>query len=403
MVPLFPEFEALTGIKVNYEHLPENQFREKLLTDLSTKGGAYDGFMTGYITDWQYAGGGWIEPLDKYISDPKLTAPDWNFKDFFGALIKVNRWNGQPGKGVGEGPLYALPVNEEGYALFYRKDIFDKEGLRVPTTWDELISDAAKLNGKVYDGQKISGFVARGSRDFSSMTTGYGALFWSMGGQVMDPNTWKATVNNPVGVKAAEMWGNLMSKYAPEGVTSFTWYEAMQAFMKGSAAMFVDADHMAGSFEDPKQSSVVGKVGYAVPPSEGGHPPNTNIWIWSIGMSADSQNKEATWLFLQWASSKDVLVRSTVKNNINPCRMSVANDPSVLNYMKSWGTYSKIYQDLMVNNVAAVRLPSLPEFPQLGDIWATAIQSVILGRPAKQALDDGAAAMDKVLAGIQHQ
>jgi len=157
MIPFFPEFEKLTGIKVNYEHLPENQFREKLLTDLSTRGSAYDGFMTGYITDWQYAAGGWVEPLDKYINDPKLTAPDWDFSDFFDTLIKVNRWNGQPGKGVGEGPLYALPVNEEGYALFYRKDIFEKEGLRVPTTWTELIQDAAKLNGKVYDGQKISG------------------------------------------------------------------------------------------------------------------------------------------------------------------------------------------------------------------------------------------------------
>ena len=99
------------------------------------------------------------------------------------------------------------------------------------------------------------------------MTSGFGTCFDSMGGQVMDTATWKSPINSPQGVKAAS-WGKLMSKYAPEGVSSYTWYEAMQAFMKGSVAMFVDADHMAGSFEDPKESSVVGKVGYAVPPQE---------------------------------------------------------------------------------------------------------------------------------------
>ena len=387
---------------MNYEKLPENQFREKLLTDLSTKSGIYDVFMTGYITDWQYAAGGWVEPLDKYIADSSLTAPDWDFNDFFSTLIKANSWNGEVGKGVGEGSLYALPVNEEGYALFYRKDIFQKEGIRVPRTWNELLQVAARLNGKVFDGQKISGFVARGDKTWPSMTSGFGTCFDSMGGQVMDTATWKSTINSPQGVKAAELWGKLMSKYAPEGVSSYTWYEAMQAFMKGSVAMFVDADHMAGSFEDPKESSVVGKVGYAVPPSGDGYSTKENIWIWSIAMAADSKNKPAAWLFLQWASSKDLLVRSTLQNNINPCRKSVANYPKVLNYMKGWGTYSKVYQDLM-EHYAAVRLPALPEFPQMGDLWATAIQEVVLGtKPAKQALDDAAVEIDKVLAGIEH-
>ena len=117
--------------------------------------------MTGYITDWQYAAGGWVEPLDKYIADSSLTAPDWDFNDFFSTLIKANSWNGEVGKGVGEGSLYALPVNEEGYALFYRRSIFQKEGIRVPRTWNELLQVAARLNGKVFDSQKISGFVAR--------------------------------------------------------------------------------------------------------------------------------------------------------------------------------------------------------------------------------------------------
>ena len=36
------------------------------------------------------------------------------------------------GTGVGEGNLWALPVNEEGYSLFYRKDIFEPGRTRSP-------------------------------------------------------------------------------------------------------------------------------------------------------------------------------------------------------------------------------------------------------------------------------
>ncbi len=400
MEPFFPEFEKLTGITVKYEKLPETQFREKLLLALSTGAGTYDVFMTGYIDDFRYVGGGWIEPLDDYIADPTLTDPNWDFADFYESLIAVNRWNGEPGTGVGEGNLWALPVNEEGYALMYRKDIFEQEGLTVPTTYDEMLAIAEQLNGKEYDGQKIAGFVARGDRTWPTTTTGYGSVFWSWGAEVMDPEAWKSTVNSEAGVAATEYWGKLM-KFAPEGVSGFTWYEAMQAFMNGSAAMFIDADHMSGSIEDPAQSKVAGKAGYAIPP-EGPGGVRTNIWIWSLGLASQAKEKNAAWLFMQWATSKEILLASAIKNNINPTRRSVATDPQVLEYMSGWGDYSDVYQEL-IEEYARVMVPALPEFAQLGDVWAKSVQEVVLGqKDAKTAMDEAAAEMDKVLATIKH-
>lgn len=400
MEPFFPEFEELTGITLKYEKLPETQFREKLLLALSTGAGTYDVFMTGYIDDFRYVGGGWIEPLDDYVSNQALTSPEWDFSDFYESLIEVNRWNGELAKGVGEGNLWALPVNEEGYALFYRKDIFEQEGIEVPKTYDDLLKIAEQLHGKEYDGQKISGFVARGDRTWPSMTTGYGTVFWSWGAEVMDPEAWKSTVNSEAGVAATDYWGKLM-KFAPEGVSGFTWYEAMQAFMSGTVAMFIDADHMAGSFEDPAQSKVVGKVGYSLPP-EGPGGIRTNIWIWSLGLASAAKEKNAAWLFMQWATSKKILADSAVKNNINPTRKSVATDPTVLEYMSSWGDYPKVYQEL-IETYSRVLVPALPEFAQLGDVWAKSVQEVVLGqKDAKTAMDEAAAEMDKVLATIQH-
>lgn len=400
MEPFFPEFEELTGITVKFEKLPETQFREKLLLALSTGAGTYDVFMTGYVDNFRYVGGGWIEPLDDYIADPALTDPNWDFADFYESLIDVNRWNGEPGVGVGEGNLWALPVNEEGYALMYRKDIFEQEGLEVPTTYDEMLATAEQLHGKEYDGQKIAGFVARGDRTWPSVTTGYGTVFWSWGAEVMDAAAWKSTVNSEAGVAATDYWGKLM-KFAPEGVSGFTWYEAMQAFMNGSAAMFIDADHMSGSIEDPAQSKVAGKAGYAIPP-EGPGGVRTNIWIWSLGLASQAKEKNAAWLFMQWATSKEILLASAVKNNINPTRRSVATDPQVLEYMAGWGDYSDVYQEL-IEEYSRVLVPALPEFAQLGDVWAKSVQEVVLGqKDAKTAMDEAAAEMDKVLATIDH-
>lgn len=399
MEPFFPEFEEMTGITVKYEKLPETQFREKLLLALSTGAGTYDVFMTGYIDDFRYVGGGWIEPLDAYIEDPTLTAPEWDFSDFYETLIGVNRWDGTPATGVGEGSLWALPVNEEAYALMYRQDIFDAQGLEVPTTYDDMLLLAEQLNGLEFEGQKVAGFVARGDRTWPTITTGYGTVFWSYGADVMNPETWTSTVNSEAGVAATDYWGKLM-KFAPEGVTGFTWYEAMQSFMNGSAAMFIDADHMAGSIEDPTQSKVAGKAGYAIPP-QGPGGIKTNIWIWSLGLASAAKEKNAAWLFMQWATSKAILADSAVKNNINPTRRSVATDPTVMEYMAGWGDYNNVYQTL-IEEYSRVLVPALPEFAQVGDVWAQSVQEVVLGqKDAQTAMDEAAAAIDQVLASIK--
>ena len=73
----------------------------------------------------------------------------------------------------------------------------------------------------------------------------------------------------------------------------------------------------------------------------------------------------------------------------------------VLDYMKGWGDYSKVYQEL-INEYSRVMVPALPEFAQVGDVWAQSVQEVVLGqKDAKTAMDEAAAAMDAVLATIK--
>lgn len=403
LIPIMPEFEEMTGIKVEYDILPEAEFFEKALIDLSSGGGTYDVIISVPIETWRYVGAGWLEPLDSYMEDPTLTNPDWDFEDFYPSLSSAFRWNEVPGSGVGEGPLWGIPVNEESYCLFYRKDIFDAKGIEVPTSYEELYETAKQLDGIEWEGQKLTGFVARGNRTWPTVNSCYGTAFWTWGGEQFDEDL-NCTINSPIGVEITDLWGKIMRETAPEDVIDFEWYQAQEYFAGGKAAMFIDADHMAEAFENPDKSQVAGKVGYALPPlGPNGELPRPNIFAFDLVMPESTTKKTAAWLWMQWATSKDALTKSAVKGNINPTRISVSNSPEMLDYIKDWGDYNEIYTTLLLE-MCGQRWSPLKEQAEIGDRWALAVQEVILeAKTAQQALDDAAADIDKIIeeAGIK--
>src|SRR5258707_1703498 len=143
LLPLIPEFRSLTGIDVEYLILPEAEYFTRLVADLSQQRGEFSVIMTGPMRNWQYVPPNWILALDDFLNNPKLTDPGWyKLEDFHAALIAANRWNGKTGSGVGEGPLYSIPVLEESYILAYRKDVFDQHNIKVPTTIEEMAEAA---------------------------------------------------------------------------------------------------------------------------------------------------------------------------------------------------------------------------------------------------------------------
>ena len=103
LLPLIGEFEALTGIKVDYLILPENEYGAKLTADLSQQRGEFTVIMAGAMRNWGYVPPGWMVPLDDFLKNPKLTDPAWfKLDDFFPGLIAANRWNGKFAGGMGK-------------------------------------------------------------------------------------------------------------------------------------------------------------------------------------------------------------------------------------------------------------------------------------------------------------
>jgi multiple sugar transport system substrate-binding protein len=386
------EFEELTGITVNFETLAETEYMVKITSELQSGAGSYDMFMTASPMNHQYAAPGWIEDLKPWVDDATQTAPDWDYDDFYPALISASRWDTTEFGGLGEGGLWSIPANEEGYALFYREDILEAYDIAVPQTHDELIAAAAELDGIEWEGQTINGFVARGDKTFPTLNP-FSTFAGAYG--VKDITDGKATVNSPEGIEAVEKWIELM-QYSTEAASTYTWYEAMQDFIAGNAAFFIDADHMAPGFE-AEGSPIKGKVGYALPP-EGPEGRSSSLWIWSFGMNAASEKKGATWQLIQWATSKETLTNAIGLGNMNPTRVSVANSQEMLDATAEWGDYNDVWTEILADYAEWPYSPA-SNWTEVGDIWATAIQSALLGQQTvEDALNDAA---EKIDAAIQ--
>ena len=103
-----------------------------------------------------------------------------------------------------------------------------------------------------------------------------------------------------------QFYVDLVRSSGQPGAPSSGFSECLTALSQGNAAMWYDATVAAGSLEDPATSTVAGKIGYAPAPVV--ETENAGwLWAWSLAIPETSQNKDAAWTFMEWATSKDYM------------------------------------------------------------------------------------------------
>ncbi len=356
--PLLPDFEEMTGIKVQLEVLTESEYWNKMIVEFNSGANPPDAFMLNYVTVAQYEAGGWVEPLGDYISNPDLTDIEgYDFNDFFPAAIDF---------GTFKEKLYGLPITGEWQILFYRKDLYEEKGLAVPKTMDELYKNAVAIHS-----DKVAGIANRAHRT-SAAWWPWAGFARTYGGYWVSPEG-KVGLTDPNVVEATEMYVKLLRDAGPKGILNYTWYEASQDFQQGRAAHFIDSSGFLGGFEDPENSAVAGKVGYALMPAakEGSSPvPNVNHWM--LGMGAQSKKKEAAYLFLQWATSKENTI--TIARNVGSgARASVFEDAELLSKYPAQAIEVSLASAAIADKLA---LPQIVELGEIGQYLAIAINEV---------------------------
>ena len=376
--PLLPEFEELTGITVNLDVLAEQAANEKLLADLSSRAGTIDVFMTSPLTNWQYATAQWIEPLDGYIESTTLTdATAYDVDDFFQGVLDSNRWNREVMAGIGEGPLWGLPINSESYIMSYRPSVFAELGFEVPSTYAELLEIAPHLS----EASAPYGLITRFDKFWDLPYLTFGTMLQSYGVEMLDESG-ELQICSPASIQATNDFVQLIKTGSPDGAGAFTWYEALQGFSSGQYALsFNEADLFAPTYQDEAKSQVSNDVGYAPTPLGPNGKRKAGAWIWSMSMNSASDNKDAAWLFLNWVTSKDTMIATHLGGNMNPVRKSAWADPEVAALVDSWGAHPGQYREVtaIMAEVAAIRFPPHPELTRMLDRWAQAVQEVYFG------------------------
>ena len=322
VMKILPEFTKETGIEVEVDQLPYLKMRERQTLELAQDEGDYDLIAYVVFSKADYVFTDQLENLAKYYMNPKLADPNYDAGDLIdGYVYNIGFAGGEKGYLQGKtGSLFGIPYGSETSILGYRKDIFEKHGLEVPETYEEMLELACKIP------ELEPGMGGVASRAASGHHAAHAFLLHlaPLGGRVFD-DQWKPIVNNEAGVEAAEALKKIV-ECGPEGASSFGFGEALGAFLSGDTAMFLDTTVVAGQIDDPNKSQVVGKVGWALHPM--GVRRGSQTGGFGIGIPKNAEHKEAAFLLMQWLTSKkgDKLVALA---GGNPSRFSTHADADV--------------------------------------------------------------------------
>lgn len=371
------EFKELTGITVDYSVTPEENYFDVVTTALNAKNGKPDVFMTGSYQLWEYAPAGYIQGLDEFLNDPSKTSPDYDASDFLEGVIQSNRWDLTPGNPAGEGELWAIPIGFETNVLAYNKRAFEENDLEVPTTFEELIETAEKLQG--WNGPGSYGIATRGTRSWATIHPGYMTAYSMHGAKDFDVEDGKlvAQVNSPEAIEVTDMFAELVKRGGPQDWASYTWYEVSSDLGAGKAAMAFDASS-ASYFQSVEGASQEGEnLAWAPPPlTKDGAEPGANLWIWSLAMNETSEKKDAAWLFMQYFSGKEhTLWGATEASVFDPVRSSVWEDPAFKEKIAQKDGYKETF-DAIIDNTS-IKFTPQPEFFNTTTEWAGALQDII--------------------------
>ncbi|MES2947042.1 MAG: sugar ABC transporter substrate-binding protein [Pseudomonadota bacterium] len=289
MQKLSKHFESANpDIKLKWVTLEEGVLRQRVTTDIATKGGQFDVMTIGMYETPIWGKKGWLAELK--------TDAAYDVDDLLPAM--------RNGLSVG-GKLYAAPFYGESSMLMYRKDLADKAGVKVSDrpTWTEVKDLAAKI----HDPKKgVYGICLRGKPGWGDNMAFLTTLVNTHGGQWFDMN-WKPQLETKPWKESISFYVDLLKNYGPPGSSANSFNEILALYNEGKCGMWIDATIAASFITDPKQSKVADKVAFAQAPT-GVTPKGANwLWAWALAIPAGSQKTAEAQKFIAWATSKEYI------------------------------------------------------------------------------------------------
>ena len=385
------EYEKRAGIKLNWLVLDENTLRQRVTTDIATKGGQFDIITIGLYETPIWGKQNWLVPFDDLPAS-------YDADDMLPTVKNALSYDGH---------LYSVPFYAESAMTYYRKDLFEKAGLTMPEhpTWTQIADFASKLDDKA---NGVSGICIRGLPGWGENMALLGLVGNVYGGVQIDMN-WKSAVNSDAWKKAITDYVNLANNYGPPGIVGNGFNENLSLMSEGKCAMWNDATVAAGLLFDPKRSKVADKLGFAQNPVETWDKGGAWLWAWSLGVPVSSQKADEAKKFIEWATSKEYIDMIGEKEGwvtIPPgTRKSTYENPKYLAVAPfAKPTLEAIESASLTDNTkepkpyVGINFPIIPEMQAMNNFLGQQIAAALTGKTSvDKALDAAAANADKIL------
>lgn len=380
---MLPEFEAATGIKVRYQYVPFPNTREKLTAELVAKTDQYD--VLSVMDVWGPGLYNLFEPLNARIADKRIDMAE----RYPNAHLRAAR----DGNGNGRNIL-GFPIRGHVQLLFYRKDVFERLGLKAPDTWDAMVEAGRAIQAKT-DLAGVAMYYGKTGGQNLMIWTNY---LWGMDAELLDA-AGRPAFHSPQGVAATQAYLDVLlaHKVAPPGSASFNEADAVNSVAQGKSAMVPVWWWRFAGLTDPKTSTLKPEqIGFAPLPSMPGKPGYTYTNSWFYGINRHSKQKDAAMEFLAWLSQPEIERRVLLdrsRNEVVAVQTRNLIDPDV----------NLRYKGMHVFGAQALKgakgVPLHPKWAQVSDVLESTINELASGRgQVRPALETAASRLRRVLA-----
>ena len=382
------DFTKKTGHTVEWVTLEENVLRQRVTTDITTKGGAFDIMTIGMYETPIWGKNKWLVPLDDL-------SKDYNAADILPAMSGGLSY---------DGTMYAAPFYGESSMIMYRKDLFEKAGIEMPKapSWAHIARAARKMTDR---DAEINGICLRGKAGWGEGGAFITAMSNSFGARWFDEK-WNAQFDTREWSDTLNFFKNMMDDAGPKGYATNGFNENLSLFQQGKCGMWIDATVAASFVTNPKDSTVADKVGFALAPDNGMGRRSNWLWAWALAIPAGTQKEAAAKQFIEWATSNSYIELVAAKEgwaNVPPgARTSLYENPKYKDIPFAKMTLESILSAQPNNSTVepspyvGVQFAAIPEFQAIGVAVGQQMSAALAGKiTVDEALEASQKAADR--------
>jgi multiple sugar transport system substrate-binding protein len=382
-ISLIPEFEKQTGITVKWDSIYYEQMRNALVLDFTSEKPKFDVVLIDIVWMGEFASSGWIVPLSQYYNNPSLADPNLDLNDFFPILLES--------LGIWDKKVYGLPFDNYSGLLYYNKCMLEQAGFnRPPDTWEELND----VYGPALTKNNQYAYALQSALGETQSCDSFMRLIWPFGGSLLKED-FKPNLSSPNSLAGLKFRQDLM-RYMPPNVVEMEHEDVVSALAKGQVAMITEWTGWYKWLTDPATSKISDCLGISIEPAgPAGRKPALGGFSLGINSRSDPEKQAASWLFIQWITSKQEAPAYIMAGGI-PGRQSAYKNadlqkqfPYFAPLVISWDRYGNpIYR------------PRFQEWPAISRIIAETGTDMMRG---KVSVEEGARRIDNQVEYILYE